>query len=146
MGFELTVVSNIPLTEEEDLEHAAKIFLAQIGYLSKGADVRIPLNLFMECLLKKPEKAWQVDELAVVLKTSRPTVYRHLNKLKSLDLLEEVLVEDEQTGQLKKGYKLRYGSLSKAWNFVEAHVKVALENYRKTVNHIQELIDKRMEK
>jgi hypothetical protein len=37
---------------------------------------------------------------------------------------------------------LRYGNFQKAWNFVEAHLKVAIENYGKTVEHLQELIDK----
>jgi hypothetical protein len=36
---------------------------------------------------------------------------------------------------------LRYGNLEKAWNFVEAHIKVAVENYSKTVEHLQKLID-----
>ena len=43
--------------------------------------------------------------------------------------------------QVKKGYKLRYSNLSKAWTFVEAHVSVAMENYRKTVDHLQKRVD-----
>ena len=42
----------------------------------------------------------------------------------------------------KKGYRLRYGNFQKAWNFVEAHLKVAIENYGKTVEHLQNLIEK----
>ena len=41
---------------------------------------------------------------------------------------------------------MRYGNLSKAWNFTEAHVQVAMENYRKTVDHLQELAAKKGEK
>jgi hypothetical protein len=37
---------------------------------------------------------------------------------------------------------LRYGNIEKAWNFVEAHLKVAIENYSKTVEHLQKLIEK----
>ena len=76
------------------------------------------------------------------LGTSKPTVYRHLNKLKSLDLLEEIQSIDESTKKAKKAYRLRYGDLKKAWNFVEAHVKVAMENYGKTVEHLQNLMIK----
>jgi len=35
---------------------------------------------------------------------------------------------------------LRYGNIQKAWNFVEAHLKVAIENYGKTVEHLQRLM------
>jgi predicted transcriptional regulator len=142
MGFEMRVVSNVPLIGEDDLETVTKKFLEQIGYLSKGSDPEIPYRLFVDFFLKYPNKAWMVDEIANTLKTSRPTVYRHLNKLKGLDILEETQVVDEQTGQSKKAYKLRYGDLEKAWNFVEAHLKVAIENYSKTVEHIQNLLNK----
>ena len=37
----------------------------------------------------------------------------------------------------------QYGNLQKAWNFVEAHIKVAVENYNKTVEHLQNLIEKK---
>src|SRR5687768_17612427 len=99
MTFELTVVSNTPLTPVSDVDTVAITFLYQIGYLPKGYDPKtdvdsvrqsVPYKLFMNCMLKRPEKAWNIEELITVLKTSRPTVYRHLNKLKSLDLLEEV--------------------------------------------------------
>ena len=142
MGFEMRVVSNVPLTGDDDLERVTKKFLEQIGYISKGADPEIPYRLFFDFFLKYPNKAWVVDEIAQTLKASRPTVYRHLNKLKGLDILEDVQVMDEETGQSKKAYKLRYGDLGKAWNFVEAHLKVAIENYGKTVEHIQNLLNK----
>jgi hypothetical protein len=63
------------------------------------------------------------------------------NIIKSMDLLEDLTVEDNY-GQKKKAYRIKYGDLSKAWNFVEAHVAVAIENYRKTVNHLQYLSEK----
>ncbi|MBA7683370.1 hypothetical protein ES703_91734 [subsurface metagenome] len=57
------------------------------------------------------------------------------------DILEEVQVFDEGTKQNKKAYRMRYGDFQKAWNFVEAHVKVAVENYGKTVEHLQKLLE-----
>jgi DNA-binding transcriptional ArsR family regulator len=92
--------------------------------------------------LKHPSKAWLVDEISTKLSTSKPTVYRHLNKLKGFDILEEIQIFDDNTQQNKKAYRLRYGNIQKAWNFVEAHLKVAIENYGKTVEHLQTLIDK----
>ncbi len=151
MKFEISVVSNTPLVGEDDKNIVAKIFLEQIGYLTKGSDPNIPLKLFLDCFLARPDKPWVVEELAVELDTSHPTIYRHLNKLKSMDLLEEVKIEEEVKAkgkgkktvkQIKKGYKIRYGNLSKAWNFVEAHIAVAIENYRKSIEHLQKLNEK----
>lgn len=142
MSFEMQIVSNTPLVGEEDPDIVAKKFFEQIGYLSKGADPEIPYRLFADFFLKRPSKAWYVDEIATELGISRPTVYRHLNKLKGFDILEEMPVLDELTQQNKKAYRMRYGNFQKAWNFVEAHLKVAIENYGKTVEHLQKLIEK----
>jgi len=142
MAFELQVKSNTPLVGENDPDIVAKTFFEQIGYLSKGADPSIPYKIFADFFLKHPTKSWFVDEIAFELKTSRPTVYRHLNKLKGFDILEEMQVFDEATKQNKKAYRIRYGNIQKAWNFVEAHLKVAIENYGKTVEHLQLLIEK----
>ncbi len=155
MAFEITVVSNTPLTPISDVEEVALMFFSQIGYLPKGydpktgtTDVRksVPFLLFFNCFLGHPERGWLVEELADELKTTKPTIYRHINKLKDLDLLEEIHVEKEE-GRSYKAYRIRYGNLSKAWNFVEAHLEVAMENYRKTADHLQDLLErKRKEK
>jgi len=137
----MQIVSNTPLVGEVDPENVAKKFFEQIGYLSKGADPTIPYKMFADFFIKHPTKAWFVEELSNELKTSKPTIYRHLNKLKGFDILEEMQVYDDTTKQNKKAYRLRYGNLQKAWNFVEAHIKVAVENYSKTVEHLQKLID-----
>lgn len=153
MPFELSVVSNTPLTPLSDLDEAALLFLTQVGYIPKGYDPKteaksvresVPYRLFVECFLLRPEKPWLVEELAVHLKTTKPTIYRHINKLKGFDLIEDVPVEREK--ESKKGYRIRYGNLSKAWNFTEAHVQVAMENYRKTVDHLYQLAIQRGEK
>lgn len=145
MTFEIRVASNTPLIGEKDPEIAAKKFFQQIGYLSKGSDPNIPYKLFADFFIKHPTKAWYVEELAVALNTSKPTIYRHLNKLKGFDILEEIQSIDESTKQQKKAYRLRYGDLKKSWNFVEAHIKVAVENYAKTVEHIQKLMEEQKE-
>jgi predicted transcriptional regulator len=154
MSFELNVVTNTPLTPLNDIDEVAIIFLNQIGYFPKGydpktdvTDVRdsVPYKLFVECFLGRMDKAWVVEDLATALGVTKATIYRHINKLKGFDLLEELSVEDAQ-GSPRKGYRIRYGNLSKAWNFTEAHVQVAMENYRKTVDHLNELAAKKGEK
>ena len=139
----MQVVSNTPLIGEEDPDVVAKQFFEQIGYLSKGSDPDIPYKIFAEFFLKHPTKAWFVDEISIKLNTSKPTVYRHLNKLKGFDILEETQIFDDNSQQNKKAYRLRYGNIEKAWNFVEAHLKVAIENYSKTVEHLQHLLETR---
>ncbi len=146
--FELQVVSNTPLSSVDDVDIVAETFLIQIGYIPKGYDPKtsateirdsVPYRLFMDYFMRNMSKAWTVEELAALLSTTKPTVYRHVNKLKSLDLLESMDVEFD--GQVRKGYRIRYGDLSKAWNFTEANVNMAMENYRKTVTHFQALVD-----
>lgn len=134
----------------DDINVVAETLLVQIGYLPKGYDPKtdvitvresVPYRLFMEYLMTYPSKAWTVEELAVLLGTTKPTVYRHINKLKSMDLLEAMDVEYD--GQSRKGYRIRFGDLSKAWSFTEANVSMAMENYRKTIAHFQELMTQR---
>ena len=145
--FELQVVSNTPMSGVTDVDVVAETLLVQIGYLPKGYDPKtgavtirdsVPYRLFMEYLMAYPSKAWTVEELAVLLETTKPTIYRHINKLKSMDLLEAMDVEFNN--QVRKGYRIRFGDIVKAWSFTEANVTMAMENYRKTVIHFRELM------
>ncbi|MDH4123143.1 MAG: winged helix-turn-helix domain-containing protein [Thermoplasmata archaeon] len=153
MSFELNVVSNTPLTPLTDIEEVAVIFLNQIGYFPKGyephTDVStikesVPYRLFVDCLLARMDKGWLVEDLATELETTKATVYRHINKLKGFDIIEDIPVEVDD-GK-KKGYRIRYGDISKAWNFTEAHVEMAMKNYRQTVDHLQVLASKKHSK
>ena len=150
--FELNVVSNTPMTGTDDINVIAETFLVQIGYLPSGNDSRssgangirdsVPYRLFMDYFMKHPSRGWTADELAALLDTTKPTIYRHINKLKSMDLLESV--DTEVNGQMRKGFRIRYGDLALAWNFVESNVKMAMDNYRKTVTRFQELAKDQM--
>ena len=145
--FELQVVSNTPMNGVTDVDVVAETFLVQIGYLPKGYDPKtgavsvresVPYRLFMEHFMRFPSKVWTVEELASLLGTTKPTIYRHINKLKSMDLLEAMDVDFD--GQMRKGYRIRFGDLVKAWSFAEANVNMAMENYKKTVIHFQDLM------
>ena len=142
MVFQLRVMKNTPLTGESDYEKVAIELLQRIGYMSENADTKsIPYQLF-ECFLLHPDKYWLVEELAMHLNATKATVYRHLNKLKGMDILEDGKEGEGVT--VCKTYRLRYGNLIKAWSFVEAHVKVAMENYGETVTHLQRLVQRRV--
>jgi len=143
--FELQVVSSRPMTDVDDLDVLAFELLRQIGYLSRAGtleDARgeAAFRLFVDCFLRRGDRAWTADEMAVFLETSKPTVYRHLSRLKDMDLLEAVDAVDAE-GRPRKGYRFRYGDLSKAWGLAEANVEMAMRNYRRNIDHLQKLAD-----
>jgi predicted DNA-binding transcriptional regulator AlpA len=99
----------------------------------------IPYRLAVGVLLTHPDRAFTVEELERELGASRPTIYRHLNKLRDLDLLahgdgggEEGGAEGE--GGRRRRYGLRFGSLSRAWRFTELGAECALESLRERVD------------
>ena len=140
MAFEMQVVSHAPLTGESDPQRLAKLWFSMIGYTaSKGPDHGVSFKLFYDCFLLHPAKEWTVEEIAQVAETTLPSVYRHLNKLLQLDIVEDLYTETA-SGDRKRAFRLRYGDLSKAWNFAEAHFQLAVENYRKTVDHLEGLL------
>ena len=148
MPFELNLRYSTPLTPLSDLDEVLTEFLRMVGYLPEGDDARagdgpvaesVAYRLVRDCFLKDPNRPWYAEELTAVLKTSKATVYRHINRLKSLDMLEDV--GGASDGKGRKGYRLRYGNMSKAWDFTEANAQNALRRYRETVNHLQSLID-----
>lgn len=149
MPFEISLRYSTPLTPITDVDEVLREFLRLIGYLPEGEEGRggegpvgqsLAYRLVRQCFLGEPSRAWYIEELVAVLKTSKPTVYRHINKLKSFDLLEEV--GSSADGKGRKGYRLRYGNLARAWDFTEANAQNALRRYRETVNHLQSLIEK----
>ncbi|MES2153616.1 MAG: helix-turn-helix domain-containing protein [bacterium] len=145
MAFELQVVSHAPLTGETDPQRLAKQLFAQIGYTArKGPDHGISFKLFYDCFLLHPTKEWTVEQLAHTCGTTMPSIYRHLNKLKDYDLVEDVYIggegEDGEGSDRRRAFRLRYGDFAKAWNFAEAHFHLAIENYRKSVDHLEALL------
>src|SRR4030043_399930 len=103
MSFELNVVSNTPLTPLNDIDEVAILFLNHIGYFTKGYDPKtdvtdirdsVPYKLMVNFFLERMDKAWVVEDLAVDLGTTKATIYRHINKMKGFDILEEMNVED----------------------------------------------------
>ncbi len=150
MPFELALRYSTPLTPISDFDEVLREFLRLVGYLPEGEEGRgsegpiaqsLAYRLVRDCFLRDPARPWYIEELTAVLKTSKPTVYRHINKLKALDLLEEA--GGAADGKGRKGYRLRYGNLARAWDFTEANAQNALRRYRETVNHLQGLVEQR---
>jgi predicted transcriptional regulator len=149
--FEIAVVTNTPLVPLNDIEEVVTLFMNQIGYFPNGYNPKtkvstlresVPYRMFVEFFLARPDRAWIAEDLALNLHTTKATIYRHINKLKGFDIIEGMNVEDVN-GNVRKGYRIRYGNLSKAWNFTEVNVESAMKNYRATVDHLQNLSQKR---
>ena len=143
--FKISVVSVPTRIVSDDLDRNIAYFLSDIGYIprlrpdtdfqtiSKAAYFR----LFKECFVINSSRYWSAEELMAYLQVSRTTLYMHLNKLKGLDILEEI-----QEGKTKK-YRIRFGDLLRAWNWVEVNLKMAIENYRHTVEIISEIVSEK---
>ena len=144
MAFEMQVVSHSPLTSETDPARLAKELFAMIGYTArKGPAHGISFRVFYDCFLLHPTKQWTIEELAATCDTTLPSIYRHINQLKELDLIEDLYIgEAGPDGDRLRAFRLRYGDFSKAWNFCEAHFELAVQNYRKSVDHLEELLRK----
>jgi predicted transcriptional regulator len=153
MPFEIALKSGRPLTQSKDIEYILIEFLFQIGYLASKYENAsheeikkvLPYRLVVDCFLRNPNKFWEIDQLAAVLKTTNATIYRHLNKLKVMDLIEETSFPGADERYTKKGYRVRFGELKTAWNFVETHLDIVKDNYRKTVDHLATLMKKQPE-
>lgn len=135
MSFSISIVENAPISEDSSMDDALKMFLTQIGYLKREKDTDTAIELF-KCFVLMPNREWTVEGLISQLKTTRPTLYNHLNKLKSMDLIEGHSREIEGFQNKKKVYSLRSGNLERAWHFVEYHIEDYLKNYRRTVESI----------
>ena len=140
MAFEVYIVDNAPMTDVDDLELVALRFMEDIGYLMKHYDPKtpadsvkksVPYKLFLDCLLCHQDKDWRIEELSIKLKTSVPTIYRHLAKLQALGLLDE---DDAEGGKV---FHIKHYSFPLAWKLTEANVEAALARYRAIIEYIQ---------
>ena len=96
----------------------------------------MPYKIIDECFLQRPDRAWTAEEVAAWIETTRPTAYRHLNKLISLGLIERCRAADG--GPPTSAFHLHKGSLKKGWQKIETEIELILEQYKKTIKQISE--------
>ena len=106
MVFEIRVVGDMPLEAETDLDAALRRFLEQIGYIERDSRDNIGFQIFRNCFVERPDRVWTAEEMAMTTKTSKPTVYRYVRKLKNIGLIEEGVRRAEGEAP-RKGYMLR---------------------------------------
>ncbi|MBM4248899.1 MAG: helix-turn-helix transcriptional regulator [Euryarchaeota archaeon] len=156
--FSLRVV-NRPFDIGQKWESLAVDFLGVIEYLPesgpagrKRSRTGVPFRLLVDCLLRRPEQGWTIDELSTELATTKPTVYRNLHKLGRLGILEKSVPDLPGDGEgapgegaagerptrspARRRYRIRRGNLSKAWNATEWYAGAVVKNYRRTVDEI----------
>ena len=90
--------------------------LKSVGYLDKDKPSDIGLNIAL-MFIENPYVSYHPDEISLKFMTSRPTVYRHLNKLMNLGFIEKHHYR----------YGLRYSDLNKAWNYTKTHLNTIIE-------------------
>ena len=119
---------------------------SELGMLGRGIGLfsnhhypyseSMPYKIIDECFFQRPDRAWTAEEIAAWIETTRPTAYRHLNRLISLGLIERCRASDG--GPPTSAFHLRYGSLKKGWQKVETQVELVLDKYRKTIKQLAE--------
>ena len=96
----------------------------------------MPYKILDECFFQRPDRAWTAEEIAAWIETTRPTAYRHLNRLISLGLIERCRAADG--GPPTSAFHLRLGSLKKGWQKIETQIEIILDTYKKTISKLKE--------
>ena len=96
----------------------------------------MPYKILDECFFQRPDRAWTAEEIAAWIETTRPTAYRHLNRLISLGLIERCRASDG--GPPTSAFHLRFGSLKKGWQKIETQTEIILDKYKKTIKRLKE--------
>ena len=125
--------------EEQNYETDLSAIGRGIGLLSNHHypyHESMPYKILDECFFQRPDRAWTAEEIAAWIETTRPTAYRHLNRLISLGMIERCRAADG--GPPTSAFHLRYGSLKKGWQKIETQIELVLDKYRKTISQLKE--------
>ena len=136
--FEISL-REIKRQEDSNYENELGILGRGIGLLSNHHypyNESMPYKIIDECFLQRPDRAWTAEEVAAWIETTRPTAYRHLNKLISLGLIERCRAADG--GPPTSAFHLRKGSLQKGWQKIETEIEIILDQYKKIIKQISE--------
>ena len=126
----------LPPTGEEPSQQLGRLG-AGIGYLSAHHlpyPESLPFRILDGCFLQRPERAWSAEEVAAWARTTRPTAYRHVNRLLALGMLARCRAADG--GPPASAFYLRGGSLAAAWQAIETRVELVLNSYRRAVGEL----------
>ena len=126
----------LPPTSEEASQQLGRLG-AGIGYLSAHHlpyPESLPFRILDGCFLQRPERAWSAEEVAAWARTTRPTAYRHVNRLLALGMLARCRAADG--GSPASACYLRGGSRVAAGQAIETRVELVLDSYRRAVGEL----------
>ena len=132
-------LKEIKRSEEQNYETDLSAIGRGIGLLSNHHypySESMPYKILDECFFQRPDRAWTAEEIAAWIETTRPTAYRHLNRLISLGLIERCRASDG--GPPTSAFHLRFGSLKKGWQKIETQTEIILDKYKKTIKKLKE--------
>ena len=130
------ILRELPPTSEEPAQQLGRLG-AGIGYLSAHHlpyPESLPFRILDNCFLQRPERAWSAEEVAAWARTTRPTAYRHVNRLLVLGMLARCRAADG--GPPASAFYLRGGSLAAAWQAIETRVELVLDSYGRAVGEL----------
>ena len=137
-SFEIEL-KEINRNEEQSYETDLSAIGRGIGLLSNHHypySESMPYKILDECFFQRPDRAWTAEEIAAWIETTKPTAYRHLNRLISLGLIERCRASDG--GPPTSAFHLRFGSLKKGWQKIETQTELILDKYKKTIIKLKE--------
>jgi len=137
---------NFEIFLREIKSNSDNTYEADLGTLGRGIGLfsnhhypysdSMPYKITDECFFQRPERAWTAEEIAAWIETTRPTAYRHLNRLISLGLIERCRAADG--GPPTSAFHLRLGSLKRGWQKIETEIELILDQYKKTIKQLSE--------
>jgi hypothetical protein len=138
-------LSDEVLPADGSLKDLTGAFLNAVGVIPDRTGGRKPatlpsFRLFYGAFLLGGERWWGFDDLARAAPSTRPTLLKHLRRLEGLDLLERASFPDE-FGFARRHWRLRHGSLQRAFEFTDARARLALDSMGRWAEHIEKLAE-----
>lgn len=137
-------VSDRPLSlagTPKELSERLLLATGAIGDRTGGRKVgTLPsFRLFYSAFVLGGERWWALDELAKEAPSTRPTLVKHLRRLEGLDLIERAAVADGD-GVARSRFRLRHGSLARAFEHTDARARLALDSMGRWAAHLDKLV------
>lgn len=118
-------------------------FLHAVGFIPERTGGRAPETLpsfraFYHGFLMNGDRWLDFAALQKTAGSTRPTLQKHLRRLEGLDLLERAAFPDEN-GFPRRHWRLRQGSLARAFDFTDARARLSLDAMGRWAAHIDAL-------
>lgn len=139
-----------PLPKDGSPKDLAIAFLSALGAIPDRTGGRKPTALpafraFHAAFLMGGERWWSFEELQKQAASTRPTLLKHIRRFEALDLLERAAFPDE-FGFPRRHWRLRHGSLARAFEFTDARARMALDSMGRWAEHLDKLVDRERER